>query len=432
MKVLVLSDTPWSHDNSFGNSFSNIFEGIDDIEVANIACRPGHPTSYVVKRYFQITEKALLKNILNKNVQTGIEIPIEESDTEEIYSENIKGRNFGRKKRWQILFWIRDMIWKIGRWKSQELKDFIDDFKPDIMFQPVYFSSYLNDMSAFIKKYTNVPMLGYISDDCYTLKQFSLSPLYWIDRLYKRRKVKKTIEQCEILYVISDVQKAEYEKVFTPPCKVLTKCADFSDDKRPEYKEPGEVLKMTYAGNVSKGRYEILAELAKAVEEANKDSKKFELDVYTLSPLTNEQKASLSTEAVHLYPPVSYDEIREIQKNSDILVHVEGFTLREKLAVHQSFSTKIVDYLETNRCILAIGDDYCSSIQYFIKNKCGAVATSKSQIKDELVKLDKNRNLLKEYADNAWLSGKSHHNKDDIQNMVCEDMKKTVMKKKGM
>ena len=324
------------------------------------------------------------------------------------------------------------MIWKIGRWKSQELKDFIDDFKPDIMFQPVYFSSYLNDMSAFIKKYTNVPMLGYISDDCYTLKQFSLSPLYWIDRLYKRRKVKKTIEQCEILYVISDVQKAEYEKVFTPPCKVLTKCADFSDDKRPEYKEPGEVLKMTYAGNVSKGRYEILAELAKAVEEANKDSKKFELDVYTLSPLTNEQKASLSTEAVHLYPPVSYDEIREIQKNSDILVHVEGFTLREKLAVHQSFSTKIVDYLETNRCILAIGDDYCSSIQYFIKNKCGAVATSKSQIKDELVKLDKNRNLLKEYADNAWLSGKSHHNKDDIQNMVCEDMKKTVMKKKGM
>ena len=32
----------------------NIFEGINDIEVANISCRPGNPTSYIVKRYFQI------------------------------------------------------------------------------------------------------------------------------------------------------------------------------------------------------------------------------------------------------------------------------------------------------------------------------------------------------------------------------------------
>ena len=60
MRILVISNTPWSNDNSFGNSFSNIFEGIPDIEVANIACRPGHPTSYLVKKYFQITEKSLI------------------------------------------------------------------------------------------------------------------------------------------------------------------------------------------------------------------------------------------------------------------------------------------------------------------------------------------------------------------------------------
>ena len=36
MKILVLSSTPWTNDNSFGNSFSNIFEGIEDVEIANI------------------------------------------------------------------------------------------------------------------------------------------------------------------------------------------------------------------------------------------------------------------------------------------------------------------------------------------------------------------------------------------------------------
>ncbi len=426
MKILVFSSTPWSNNNSFGNSYSNIFEGIEDIEVANIACRPGRPTSYLVKRYFQITEKSLLNNLRDKNIPTGREIEIKEENIENCYSQEIKARDFGSKKRWQILFWARDLIWKLGRWKSEELINFIDDFKPDLIFQPVYYSSHLNAIAHFIKKHTGVPMLGYISDDCYTLKQFSLSPLYWIDRLLKRRNVKKTIELCEILYVISDVQKREYEKIFTPPCKILTKCADFSDSRKPAFKEPDNVLKMIYAGNISKGRYQILAELSKTLEELNSDGRKFELEIYTQSSLNENQKKRFLTEAVSLKPPVSYDEIRKIQKNSDILIHVEGFGLREKLAVHQSFSTKIVDFLETNRCIFAIGDSYCASIQYFIKNKCGAVATNKKEIKTELIKLYNNRDLLKQYASSAWESGKKNHDKKEIQSMILNDLKSAI------
>lgn len=422
MRILVISNTPWSNDNSFGNSFSNIFEGISDIEVANIACRPGHPTSYLVKKYFQITEKSLIKNLKNKSYPSGKEIPIEKKSENSVFSENLKGMTFGRQKRWQILFWARDLIWKLGRWKSQALVDFIDDFKPDIIFQPVYYSSFINDIVDFVKKHTGVPMLGYISDDCYTLKQFSLSPLYWIDRLYKRRKVKRTIEQCEILYVISDVQKKEYEKIFTPPCKVLTKCADFSDDKKPEFKAPENILKIVYAGNISKGRYEILRELAKSIEEINGGSKKLQMDIYTLTPLKEKQKTVLSTDSVHLHPSVSYDEIREIQKKSDILLHCEGFSLKEKLAVHQSFSTKIVDYLETNRCILAIGDDYCASIRYFIENDCGATATNKNEIKPCLLDLCNNHDLLKQYADKAWETGKKNHSHIKTKQMVKDDL----------
>ncbi len=426
MRILVISNTPWSNDNSFGNSFSNIFEGIPDIEVANIACRPGHPTSSLVKRYFQITEKSLIKNLKNKSHPSGMEIPIEKKSEDSVFSENIKGMTFGRQKRWQILFWARDLIWKLGRWKSQALVDFVDDFKPDIIFQPVYYSGFINDIVHFVKKHTDVPMLGYISDDCYTLKQFSLSPLYWIDRLYKRRKVKRTIEQCEILYVISDVQKKEYEKIFTPPCKVLTKCAVFSDDKKPEFKAPDNVLKMVYAGNISKGRYEVLSELAKSIERINQDGKKFQMDIYTLTALTDKQKACLSTDSVNLFPPVSYKEIREIQKNSDILLHVEGFKLKDKLEVHQSFSTKIVDYLETNRCVFAIGDDYCASIQYFIDNECGAVATKKENIEKVLLRLHNNREMLEKYAHKGWESGKRNHHKPLVQNMVKSDLENQI------
>lgn len=427
MRILVISNTPWSNDNSFGNSFSNIFEGIEDIEIADIACRPGMPTSYLVKRYYQITEKSLIKNLTDKSFPSGREIEINRNECiDKSFSQDMKMRKFGSKKRWQILFWMRDLIWKFGRWKSQELIDFIDDFNPDVIFQPVYYSNFINDIVYFVKKSTNAPMLGYISDDCYTLKQFSLSPFYWIDRLYKRRKVKRTIEQCEGLYVISDIQKKEYEKLFTPLCKVLTKCADFSDERKPDFKEAENVLKILYAGNISKGRYKILAELTKAIEKHNSDTKKFQLDIYTLTPLTDKQKKTLDTKSVNLHPPVSYAEIREIQKKSDILLHCEGFGLKDKLEVHQSFSTKIVDYLETNRCIFAIGDDYCASIQYFIDNECGAVATKKEDIEKVLIELHENRDLLKKYAGKAWESGKRNHHKPVVQSMVKNDLNNIV------
>ena len=423
MRILVLSSTPWSYDNSFGNSFSNIFEGIEDIEVANIACRPGRPTSYLVKRYFQITEKALLKNLKNKAFPTGTEITVEETDVSTEYSENVKARSFGQKNRWQILYWARDLIWRVGRWNSPQLREFVDSFQPDIIFQPVYYSSYLNRIAQFLKEYTGCPMLGYISDDCYTLKQFSLSPLYWIDRLLKRRYVKKTIERCRILYVISDVQKREYEKLFTPPCKVLTKCAEFDDSKKPAFKEPGKVLKMVYAGNVSRGRYEILAELSQNINRLSQQGLEYQLDIYTLTPLTEKQKAALSGDNIGLHPPVSYAQIRKIQQEADILIHAEGFSLKERLAVHQSFSTKIVDYLETNRCILAVGSDYCASIQYFLENGCGAVATNKDQIGEVLQQLAKDKDLLQMYAQKAWDCGKSNHNKAIMQQMVAQDLR---------
>lgn len=420
MRILVVSNAPLRKDNGLGNSLINIFGGINNIEIASVYCRYGKTGTDLVKKSFQITEKSLIKNLKNKKSPSGKEVFPDENDLS--YTEEPKSVEFVRKNRWTILYWIRNVIWKIGCWKSDELLKFVDDFKPEIIFQPVFNAPHVNEIALFLKKHTGAPMVCYNVDDNYSLKQLSFSPFYWIDRLWKRKTVKKLIENCELLYTISKVQKEECEEAFSKPCKILTKCADFSDHKKPEFKEPENVLKMVYAGNVSKGRYEILAELAKSIEKINSNGKKFELDIYTLSPLTDKQKASLSTQSVHMYPPVSYSEIREIQQNADILIHAEAFSLKERLAVHQSFSTKIVDYLETNRCIFAIGSDYCASIMYFLDNDCGLVAKNKEEIEEKLLQLSQKPELMKYYADKAWESGKKHNNAEVIRKNLKEDL----------
>lgn len=423
MKILVLSDVPWSKNNSFGNSFSSIFEGIEDLEVANIACRPGIPDSGLVKRYYQVTEKSLLINLKNKRHPAGAEIALKGDSAKIAVMEDIRGRTFGSKKRWQILFWLRDLIWFLGHWQSPELDQFLDDFKPDLIFQPVYFSSYLNDMAQYIKKYTMAPMIGYISDDNYTLKQISFSPLYWIDRLCKRRKVKKTIEMCELLYVISDIQREEYEECFTTRCKILTKGADF--DIVPELKKRYHCpLQLIYTGNIGTNRWKSLKMIADVLENINKDSIQMQLRIYTATLLTREMERALNRgESSSVMGSMPAYMIPDIHRNADMLVHVEALDLRNRLKVRQSFSTKIVDYLKAARPILAVGPKDVASMDHLIRYDCAIVSDNKTELEQKLRGILENPSELNRVAANAYECGRKCHNKQDIQRMLLQDLK---------
>ena len=431
MKVLILSNTPWREDNSFGNSFSNIFGNIPNLEIANIFFKYGEPDNNIVKRYFQITEKSLINNLKDKTQPSGSEIFVNETKPTEFNEKERQMLDSARKKRWMLMFWVRDFIWKIGRWCSPELKAFIDDFKPDIIFQPIYYSNYILRTALFIKEYTGVPMIGYISDDCYTLKQFRLSPLYWIDRFHKRRKVKKVFLSCEFVYVISDIQKAEYEKIFKKPCKVLTKCADFSSE--PDLKQTvGNPIKLVYTGNLGSERWKSISLITDALKKINSNGKKAELHIYSETPLTKRQLRKISDGHNAFFDgSVKSSEIERIQKDADILIHVEGLSLKSELQAHQSFSTKIVDYLKNARAVFVVGARNTASVDYFLKNDIGIVATDKNSVYDCLCKYINNPDIIREYSKKAYFYGKGNHSQDRIKNMVYNDIFDTVENKKS-
>ena len=424
MKILILSSTPWTNDNSFGNSFGNIFEGIEDIEIANIYCKYGKPNTKLVSRFFQITEKSMFRNLKNPKVPSGQEVFMDESVPTDVVEP--KSANLARKKRWIIMFWARDLIWKFGRWKSPELKKFIDDFKPDIIFQPVYYVSHMNRIANFIKKYTGVPMYGYVSDDVYTLKQFSLSLFYWINRFICRAKVKKVVKQCEILYTISEIQRSEYEKIFKIPCKILTKSANFDEPARVK-EEYGKPLQLLFTGNIGTNRWKSLAIIADALKEINKDGVKAQLKIYTGGLITDEISNALNIEgSSKIMGFISSSEIPRIQSEADILVHVESLSLQYKLCVRQSFSTKIVDYLKMARPILAVGPNDVASIEHLIRNDCAIVADNKEDLINKLNEVINNNNKLTEIALKGYECGKKYHNKADYNKMLSEDLRRKL------
>ncbi len=423
MRILVLSNTPWANDNSFGNSYSNIFDGIPGLQFANIYLQPGQPDNNFDMRFFQITEKLLLQNMKNPKKPSGIQVIPD--GTKEKIKENIvaKGYEQARKMRWQVMFWGRDLIWKVGRWKSVQLQDFLDDFHPDLIFQPVYSKPYINDLALYIKEYTHVPMLGYISDDNYTLRQFNLSPLYWIDRLWSRKKVKAVIEKCEMLYVISKIQKEEYEKIFNPPCKILTKCADFNGTF-PEWELSQDLVGMLYAGNIGSERWKSLALVSEAVARLNYEGYQIKFDIYTATPQTEKMKKALNLTGSSLHSAISYEEITELEKKTDILVHAEGLSLKSRMAVHQSFSTKLVDYFAMGKCIFAVGTEDMASIKHLKENDAAVIADSKTMIYIRLKWLLLDTHRILQYGQRAYRCGAKCHDKASMQKMLIEDLKK--------
>lgn len=431
MKILILSNSEWDDGNSFGSSFSNIFGNINGLEIANIYCRSGKPNTKSCNRFFQITEKLLLKNLLNRGYPAG-QI-VNQNKKEDIATPadtfNIKEQywvNFIKKNRWIALFWLRDIVWFFGRWKSKDLKKFIDDFNPDIIFLPVYYSVYLNKIGLFLKKYSTKPMVGYISDDCYTLRQFSLNPLYWIDRFIKRKWVKRAVDACEILYVISEIQKKDYDKSFNKDCRILFKGGNFNDTT-PVKIEVNNPIKLVYTGNIGTGRYKILGDIGKVLDNINQNSILANLHIYSQTPLNSSMKnAIFSKNSILFHGGVPSSEISRIQKNADILVHVESFQIKERLLVRQSFSTKIVDYFHAARCIFAVGWSKAASIDYLVKNDAALVAINKQTISDQLNRIVNRSELLEEYAQKAWECGKRNHQIKVIQQKLYNDLSELV------
>ena len=424
MRVLFVSSSPLKKEISIGNTFINLFSGMENVELASIYTRAGAPDSEI-SQAFCVTEKMIINNIFKKSsVGKRVDMTEEHGKEESALANNeTKGVRFAKSKRWTVLFWMQDLVWKIGRWKkSEELNDFIKDFKPDVVFTVLSNACYLNNLILHTVKVSGAPLVLYAWDNNYSLKQFMFSPLRWIKHFIDRRSMRKVAKKADLFYVISEVQKQDYEKAFKKECRVLTKGADF-DRQMPAAKEDNEILQLVFTGNIGMNRWKSLGHIANVLERINENGVKAQLRIYTGNPMTKKMEKALNKgESSFVMGSVSSSEALKIQENADFLVHVEAQDLKNKLLVRQSFSTKLVDYFSWAKPIVAYGPKGVASIEHLIRNDCAAVADNENELYEKLLNLINDKTKREELAKNAWLCGKKNHNKKDIQSELRESL----------
>lgn len=424
LRILVLTLAPWNYKNCTGSTQSSIFEGMENIEVANIYCRYGEPDNAIVSRYFQITEKSMLNHLL-KHTPSGYERKFDKTKQSET---NIDVLNDGENKlfnwmrilRFQIFYWAQELFWKLNLWKSEELTAFVNDFNPDIIWCPIYYTCYTNNLALYLKKITGKNLVCYISDDNYTMHQFSLSPFYWIDRLIKRPKIKKVIQISSQLYVITEQQKKEYDKIFNISSKVLTKGATFKEQFPPV--KVHNPIKLVFMGSLGLNRWKSLAKIAQALQQLSNDGISCFLSIYTMTPLTDKIKSKIEIDELSkIQPTISNAQIDPTFQDNDILIHVEPTDLKNTLYYRLSFSTKLVDYFRNGRCIIAYGGS-TGSMKYLKDNDCGIVISPKNDLVKELATILSNTSLIEDYAHKSYEIGRKNHQIKIIQSNLRNDL----------
>lgn len=420
IKLLILSYPVWNERNNSVNTYINLFGDENKYEVANIATIPGNPYGTVCKRFFLVTEKMILHHLL-KGGTVGKEIFPKEAGNVVGNTKESSLVRWAKKSRFQMVFWARELVWKFGGWKSKSLDGFIKNYKPDVVVLPVKASRFFNRLGQHVHKVTGKPLICFVTDDVYTYNTFSLSPLVWIDRIIRRPAIRKSIQSCDILYTLTEKQKKEYDRIFGIDSHVVTKGGDFS--------LPISVkdcvcnpVRLVYTGNIGAGRWHTLALIGDALE-----GQYAELHIYTGTHLTNSQeKRLLKSGKVKMMGLIPQAKVKEVQKDGDILVHVESFDMDERYSARLSFSTKIVDYFESARCILAVGWGKTAAIEYLQEKDAAVVITDEKQIKDKVVELVNNPEMVVKYAKKGYECGQKNHNIEEIRERVYKEIKSLI------
>jgi len=426
LKILVFTVPSWNSKVG-ANSWATLLSQYDSNDIANIYIRDEIPDSDICSRYFNISENKVIKSILKRNFPTGKEVcaqKCEEQNDADLQAHNARYQKMKQKRRYSMLL-ARELVWKLGKWKTKELDAFLDDFNPDIILHSMDGYIHLNRIIEYAIKRTGARAVGYIWDDNFTYKQHSDFG-YKFYRYFQRRSLVRLAKKTDEFFAISDFTKEEADRFFNVNCHILTK--PLNSEPKVEYGEIQKPIKMLYTGNLFIGRDQSLLKLVKIMERLPENS--VFLDVYTQTPLNEAQMAQIDPKVCCIHEPIAQAEVLKKQKEADMLLFLEAIDGPDAKVARLSFSTKITDYLSSGRCIFAIGNSDTAPMQYFIRNHAAIVCKSDDDILTELKRICTQPDIINEYAEKAMISAKKNHAPEHIQKVFDTVILSAVKNKK--
>ena len=421
MRILVITRNAWDDTNSIGNTISNFFKDIPNAEFANIYFRAAKPNNELCEKYFRVTEREVLRNWLTPSRNGRAFEYKNDSGESPVGSASAKSEKkiivLAHKYHLRSLNKLSDRIWDSKKWINNNLDAFIQDFAPDLVFSFVKAAPQYYQTIRYLRERYQIPLLAWIADDEYS-GYLKSSQDKFIDRL------RYILEQATAVKGCSQEICDYYNSVFGCAATPLYKGCDLSFPVHDKVNDP---ISIVYAGNLLVGRLDIIREISDELENyVNSGGKRVSFDIYsnTLLSETDITEYFGNNKCTRFLGSESYAVIKERLSKADIVLHAESFNDDEILKTRYSFSTKIIDYLQSGSVILAVGPGDISSIKY-IKGIPGAfVIDEPESIKDMLPLLLNDSDSFPDRAVKTREFARKNHDSKALSGELNELLKK--------
>lgn len=412
-KILIISHLPISKETNVGKTLYNLFCNYPKSCLFQVFFTL-EGIVFDCKSSFYISDHDVLKSFLHHTKNCGRVFDY----NEECKADNNKASLIRLNKRSSLSLLLRDFCWKKSNYFNKGFSDWINSIQPDLVFLAPGYSRFPYQMAKSVCEKLRIPLYTYYMEDFYDAKHFTISPLFWFRLSLFRRTVRKNIDCSSKLFALNEglalhyayTFKKEFKILFNPSLEVFPP-AHFSKEK----------VVLVYAGSINRSREFAINKIGETIVK-NKLNGFAEFIVCGPCQTQKIMDRIIGNSGISYKGYLDSVSLYEEIKKADVVVHVESFKSKNVAKTKLALSTKIPEYLVSNRIILAIGPSSIESVRYLSENKCAFVICKKNMIENQIIHL---LNNLSDYAyltENAMKLAEKNHSIDCIQEKLYKEI----------
>ena len=362
-----------------GKTILSLFSCFKKEEICQLYVYPSMPDVDRCSSYYRITDREVLKSLRLFAGAPGGEISISVENGLDLKAG--KSKKDMTQEQESFLYIIRDIVWQVSRWYSDELRTWLDRENPDVVFLTPGSSRFIYDVAIKISRERNIPVVMYICDDFYFLdgktgiiRAFQLKML--------KKKIRKTLEKtCGIVTICEDMRRS-YSREFGLPVYTVMTGAGI---ERHNVKEVERVGNLSYFGNLTYNRYLGIAEIGRALDRINeRTGQAVQLRVYSRNDNRTVRTEFDGIRSLTMMGFLSGEEYEKAFFDSDVLIHTEAFDEECISRVKHSVSTKIADSLASGIILFAYGPRGIASMDHLEENNCAWIVNDSSELEVQI------------------------------------------------
>lgn len=411
-KVLVISNNCFSPSNSNGRTLGNLFYGWPKENLAQFCLIAQDPAWDVCDNYYCLEDRTMLaafkhfKKAVGRKLQTPSETVGHNAKTIETQRKNI-----GKKTLPKVM--LRELVWAFNRWKSNDFEKWVDNFNPDVVVLQFGDSSFMIDIALGIAHSRNIPLVVYNTEGYYFFprnwyfKSMLDGILFPIYRHFYQNKVRKLMAYASHSVYLNDKLQNDYDREFGGKSSVIYNSSGLHNSSAPAF--DNDMPRISYLGNLGLDRDSALVEVGEVLYSIDS---RYHIDVYGNAD-EKIAKTLNGAKGVVFHGCISYENVKEVIENSDILFHVESERGYKERQLQYAFSGKIADSVSSGKCFVLYAPKELACSKYIIETGAGWFADNKAKLKQVIVNIMNNAKERNAVLERAKVVAEQNHSFDD-------------------